>query len=306
VAAWRASRSVTILSALLATRAALVLVGVLALSSLSIDGGHALTNCVTQPPAPRPLEMWSRWDAPWYLSIVEHGYGGTRDAHCDMRSTCLPLFPSAIWAARLLLGHSLLAGLVVSNAALVVFLFALWRLVEIDYGREASARAVWLYLLFPSSLFLSGVYAESLMLAATVGALVAARQSKWATAGLLAAAALLSHPVGALVLLPLSIEYLTANGCSLKAMRMRDVAWLLLPATAALVGYFVRTGCSETRWLASRLRRSIEANSAGLDVRSCASGTTAPGGMGTTTRFLMRRSPCWHSARCRLCSDVSV
>jgi hypothetical protein len=56
---------------------------------------------------------------------------------------------------------------------------------------------------------------------------------------LLAAAALLSHPVGALVLLPLSIEYLTTNGCSLRAMRMRDVAWLLLPATAALVGYFV-------------------------------------------------------------------
>jgi hypothetical protein len=183
--------------------------------------------------------MWSRWDAPWYLAIVEHGYGGALDAYCDMRSTRFPLFPSAIWATRLLLGHSLLAGLVVSNVALVVFLFALWRLVEIDYGPEASARAVWLYLLFPSSLFLSGVYAESLMLAATVSALVAARHSKWAAAGLLAAAALLSHPVGGLVLLPLSIEYLTANGWKLRAVGLRDLTWLLLPASVALLGYLV-------------------------------------------------------------------
>ena len=87
--------------------------------------------------------------------------------YCDMRSTRFPLYPSLIWATRLVLGHSLLAGLVVSNAALAAFLFALWRLVEIDYGSQASARAIWLYLLFPLSLVLSGVYAESLMLAAT-------------------------------------------------------------------------------------------------------------------------------------------
>jgi hypothetical protein len=239
VAPWRASPPVTIISAFVTTRVALILVGLLALSSLSIDAAHALTNCVTQPPAPAALEMWSRWDAPWYLVVAEQGYGGTLDAYCDMRSTRFPLYPILIWAVRPVLGHSLLAGLVVSNAALVAFLFALWRLVEIDYGQQVSARAIWLYLLFPSSLFLSGVYAESLMLAATVGAIVAARGSKWACAGLLAAAALLSHPVGALVLLPVTIECLAFHGYKVRFIRAREVGWLLLPATAALAGYFV-------------------------------------------------------------------
>jgi len=233
----------TIASAFASTRLGVLLIGVIALSLLPIDTVQQANNCVNEPPAPRPLEMWSRWDAPWYLAVVEHGYTGNLGADCDMRPTRFPLYPALVWTARLVIGNSLAAGILVSNAALGFFLFALWRLVEMDFDTGTAARVVWLYLLFPSGFFLSGVYSESVMLATTVGATLAARQSRWPTAGVLAAFAALSHPVGALVLILVAVEYLASHGYSLRRLPLREVGWLLLPSAVAFGGY----GCFSAR-----------------------------------------------------------
>jgi hypothetical protein len=181
--------------------------------------------------------MWARWDAEWYLAIAERGYRGQIAAGYDLRPALFPAYPMLVAAVRLVVGNTLLAGLLVSNIALLLFLFALWRLMEMDFGEEVAARAVWLYLLFPSSIFLSGIYTESVMLAATAGAALAARRSRWVWAGLLAAVASLSRPVGVLALALTLTEYLAARDYHWRRVRLGEALWLVLPSVAALAAY---------------------------------------------------------------------
>ena len=83
-------------------------------------------------------------------------------------------------------GSELIAGAVVSTACFGVALVVLHRLTELELGPEAARWAIWALALFPMSFFFSAVYTESLFLAASVGAIYAARRGSWALAGLAA------------------------------------------------------------------------------------------------------------------------
>jgi hypothetical protein len=213
------------------------LVGVLTLSLFPLNSDQIPGDYHRPPAAFKSLDMWSRWDAEWYLAIVENGYLGEVDAQYDMRPALFPLYPLLVRLVSAVARNSIVAGLLISNAALVLFLFALWKLVALDYGEAVASRTVWLYLLFPFSFFLSGVYAESVMVAATVGATLAARKSRWAWAALLVALALLSRPIGALAFILVAVEYLAACGYSFRRMRPREVCWLIIPPAISVLAY---------------------------------------------------------------------
>jgi hypothetical protein len=55
-------------------------------------------------------------------------------------------------------------------------------IVQLDWGAEVARRATWVYLLFPSTFFLSGAYGESVLLAVAAGAILAARRRRWLVA----------------------------------------------------------------------------------------------------------------------------
>jgi hypothetical protein len=190
------------------------------------------------PPEPHPwLEAWARYDACWYVAIAERGYRAAIGPYGDMRPNFFPLFPFLTAAVTKIAGSSLLAALIVSNACYLVFVVVLWELVALDWTEEIAHRTVLVYLVFPSTLFLSGAYGESLMLAATTGALLAARQRHWWLAGTLAAIAALSRPLGCAAVIPVLIEAADARrsdpSLSLGRMMVRVVA----PTAAAIVGY---------------------------------------------------------------------
>ena len=90
-----------------------------------------------------------------------------------------PLFPALVTVVTRVVHTPLLAGLMVSNACYLAFLVLLWQIVRLDWTMEVTRRTVWIYLLFPSTVFLSGVYSESLLLALATGALLAARCRRW-------------------------------------------------------------------------------------------------------------------------------
>jgi hypothetical protein len=75
-----------------------------------------------------------------------------------------------------------------------------------DHGETAADRTVWILLAFPSSFFLSAVYAESLMLATLVGAVRLAREDRPFAAGIAAALCALAKPTGILAILPVAWE----------------------------------------------------------------------------------------------------
>jgi hypothetical protein len=97
---------------------------------------------------------------------------------------------------------------VISNLALFAALVYLARSVMMDYDAKMATRAAVYLLVFPTTVFLSVVYAESLFLVLAIAATYHARRREWLLAGALAALAALTRPFGAVVALPLAMEAL--------------------------------------------------------------------------------------------------
>lgn len=157
----------------------------------------------------RPLiSMWARWDSGWYLNIATQGYNYLIDRQSNV--AFFPLYPSLM---RLFsLGSQdwevlIVTGWIISNAAALIAFYLLYRLILLDYGPRVGRYAVWLLAFFPTSLFLSVVYAEGLFLALTVAAFYAARKQRWLAAGLLGALSGVTRSVGVLIILPLAWEW---------------------------------------------------------------------------------------------------
>jgi len=143
-------------------------------------------------------DVWARWDSVWFLRIAEHGY-----EHLSSSATAFfPLYPAAVGLlGRVLFGHYVLAGIVVSLTTGLATFVLLYRLAEQKIGADGARRAVLYLALFPMALFLQAVYSESLYLMLTVVAFLAAERRRFLGAGLACGLALLTRPI-AIALLP--------------------------------------------------------------------------------------------------------
>ena len=121
-----------------------------------------------------------RWDSVYYVEIARHGYTQLKQAGF------FPLYPLLTGALDGIVGSTVVAGTLISLVAFAVGLVLFDRLAVLETGSSLVARrAVWLLALFPASLFFSAVYTEGLFLALSVGAFLAARNGRWAWAGIL-------------------------------------------------------------------------------------------------------------------------
>jgi hypothetical protein len=153
------------------------------------------------------LNVASRWDGDPYLTIARDGYRADAPSHVEY----FPLYPFLMRMGGALFGSDdayLAAGLVISNLALLAALVYLARSVMLDHDAKTATKAAVYLLVFPTTVFLSVVYAESLFLLLAVAAMYHARRREWLLAGALAALAALTRPFGAVVALPLAIEAL--------------------------------------------------------------------------------------------------
>ncbi|HET9598024.1 MAG TPA: mannosyltransferase family protein [Anaeromyxobacteraceae bacterium] len=185
------------------------------------------------------LDALARWDSAFYLRIAAQGYvappsGAPHDA------AFFPLYPWLLGALQRALGlDPVLAGLAVSAAAFALGVAATYRLLADVAGEEEAADATVLLLAFPGSLFLSAVYTESLFLALSAGALLAARRGRLGAAGALAALAALTRPNGVLLVLPVGVEAFLAWR---RGARVLPGALALLLPPLALAAHAARLG----------------------------------------------------------------
>jgi Gpi18-like mannosyltransferase len=199
------------------------------------DNGMAQNVAEHLSPNAHPfVNMWSRWDAGWYLDIAKNGYRFLPGEQSNV--AFFPLYPYVVrlvHAAIRLPGDAgwLSVGIIVSNTALLVALIYLYRLTCMDYHPGTAARAVLYLCVFPTTLFLSAVYSESLFLALIVTAFYYARAARWIATGVLAAAATLCRPAGLLLLVPLGFEYLAQKEFRWRQIRADCIA-LILPLLA--------------------------------------------------------------------------
>jgi hypothetical protein len=147
------------------------------------------------------IDVWARWDSDWYLRIAESGYDWPSST-----PAFFPLYPMLVGGlGRVLGGHYLLAGLAVSLAAAAIAFVLLHRLVLRRFGAGDAFRSVLYLALFPTSLFLGAVYAESLFLALAIGTFVLAEARRPGWASVTAGLALLTRPYGVALLPALAV-----------------------------------------------------------------------------------------------------
>lgn len=153
----------------------------------------------------------ARWDAVWYLAIARGGYD-------EVTATAFfPLYPLLVRG----LGGSVAAAIVLSTACFLAALVALHALTRLELGIEAARWTVLALAFSPMAFFFSAVYSESLFLALSVGAVLAARRDRWAWAGVLGALAAATRSTGVLVLVALVL-------LGWRSARPRQLAWLAL------------------------------------------------------------------------------
>lgn len=181
-------------------------VGAAAVFGLSGRAPEFDPGAATSPfgtPADELVAPFARWDSVWFLAIADSGYGD--DA---ARPAFFPLYPLLTRAFGVLVGSSLLGGIVVSSLAFVVALAVLHRLALLELRDERAARfAVLACAFFPTAFFHTAVYSEGLFLALSTGAVYAARTGTWGWAGALGALAAGTRSAGVLLVLPLAILY---------------------------------------------------------------------------------------------------
>jgi hypothetical protein len=209
------------------TRIVLVLAAALAVGSLPMSPWipiYWIRDAITPT-----VDAFARWDGWHYINIAHTGYlpGGADEA------AFFPLYPMLMRTFGLATGNLSIAnleiwGLLISNACLLIAAGLLYALVRLDAGRELASRSVWYMLIFPTSFFLSAVYAESLFLVMALGAIYAARREHWLFAGLLGAGAALTRPFGVVVAVPLAVELL------MQWRAQGRPRWLSFPAIAVI------------------------------------------------------------------------
>lgn len=217
------------------TRAALIAIALSAAALIPYGRTWCEPHCdLSSSPL---LNAASRWDGGEYLSVARDGYSYEPGTLSNVAFA--PLLPLLMRGFAQIAGRTdgdalIAAGLIVVNAALLVALVYLVALGGAEVGAAAARRAALYLLVFPTTIFLSALYAESLFLAAASGALFEARQGRWWRAGALGALGALARPFGFVMAVPLAVEMLVAR--SRAPVRRVDVLALLLPV-AAFVGW---------------------------------------------------------------------
>jgi uncharacterized membrane protein len=190
----------------------------------------ALTSGDTGPIL-RSLASWDGW---YYLGITLHGYHAAPVTGQYHDYAFLPLYPAIV--AVLSLPWPQYAGLIavlVSNIAFAVALVLLYHLGRPFLGGRRAAMAGVLLAIVPFGVAFAMAYAESLFLALSLGAFLAAERDRRALAGVLLALACLTRLQGLVLVLPLLVLFLRRDGWRPRA----SLVWLGLGPLAGLA-YF--------------------------------------------------------------------
>jgi hypothetical protein len=195
---------------------------------------------VASPTFPQQLwlDAWVRWDSGWYRQIAENGYFNIPGQQSSV--AFFPAYPMLMRAGAFLWGSPVAAGIAITVLSGLgsAILFFRWCRDRLD--RQSARIALLLLMLWPFAFYLFGaVYSDALFLFATIGAFVLLERDRTVLAGLAAAVATATRPIGLAVVAGLWIRALERRGvpgegrraptAGLKSLRPRDAGLLLSP-----------------------------------------------------------------------------
>jgi hypothetical protein len=144
-----------------------------------------------------------RWDSQWYAGIARNGYGFTRlvpDGRSLSDYAFFPLYPALERVVSAVTGLRYVdSGLLLSAVASVLAAWAIFAVGDLLHGRRAGLLLVVLWAVVPVAIVESMAYSESLFTALAAWSIYAVIKQRWLAAGVLAAFAGLTRPVGVAV-----------------------------------------------------------------------------------------------------------
>lgn len=181
-----------------------------------------------------------RWDSEWYALIANEGYKYNGDPGQTQTVVFYPLYPMLSRLAGGVVGiETIDAMLLVSNAAAVVAILLLFKLVREQFDDRVALAAVAMISFFPSSVFLSAGYTEPVALLLMVGFFLALARERFALAALLAGLAVATRSSG-IILGPVLLWQLWR--CKSPRQFMIEAVPLVLVATSGLWLYVIYLG----------------------------------------------------------------
>lgn len=171
------------------------------------------------------VDIWSRWDSGFYISIVEQGYSYIPEQVSNV--AFFPLYPLLTRITSLFTPTVYHAGVIVSHVCLLGALYFLYKLAALEFDKATASRAVYYIAAFPTAFFFSAFYTESTYLFMSVAAVYFARRRLWAWAALFAMLTTVSRVVGLGIWGVVGLEWLTAQGWTLSTIHHKQ-AWLNL------------------------------------------------------------------------------
>jgi hypothetical protein len=202
------------------------------------------------------IKTWSRWDSFLYLSIAKGGYSflpcPEQHRHRPERwcgnAGWFPGYPWIVSGLHRLALPLAPTALAVSWLACLGTLVVLWKAFLADRSHRAAAAIALVYAAFaPGLVYFYGVFPLSLLTFCTVVYFALLQRGRWLAAGIAAAAAAITYPVG-LVAAPAGAVWLLAQRGVPPLERLRRLAAVLGPALAALALYSLDQWIETGRW----------------------------------------------------------
>ena len=183
-----------------------------------------------------------RYDSGWYLRIVREGYSYDA-AFAGQQSVIFPpLYPVISRFISFVLSiHENDAVLLVSNLAMLAGIPLLYKLAKDDYGHDVAIYVVALMSFFPTALFFSAGYSESLALLLTLAFFLMLRRKLFLFASIFAGLALATRLTAIVLLLPLAWEIWRTHARDWKRLLMTAVPSMILGCSGLWV-YMVYLG----------------------------------------------------------------
>lgn len=175
-------------------------------------------------------ESWSYWDAPHFLYVAMHGYTNYGDPANFI--VFLPFYPIIVAGLIPFFVTPAIAGIIASVVSFVLAIPILYKLLKSFMTNNESFKSIWLLIIFPTSLFLSAPYSESLYLLLWSIAFLSAFQKKWFLAGVAAGFAVVTRNFGGLILLSLFVHWFYT-----KNKKWMDLYLLIYPTILTVCAY---------------------------------------------------------------------
>ena len=176
------------------------------------------------------LQAWSWWDGAWYVDIATRGYFFVPGEQSSV--AFFPAYPLLVRGVGRLVGDAVLGGFLTTVAFGLAATVLFHRWVVDKLGARRARWGLAAFLLYPCSFYLFGtVYADALFLTALLAAFLLVERDRPGWAGLAAAVATATRPVGLAVAVGVWLRAVERRGGWRKLGR-RDAGLLLAPAGA--------------------------------------------------------------------------